>query len=361
MKAHGTSHGSQASGPAGQAGPLRMLFWESTSRCNLRCIHCRRMEDESAASADLTTTEVRAVFDAAVRLGRPVVVFSGGEPLMRADWRELAAYAGSLNLPAALATNGTLIDDRIAADIKSAGFRRVAISLDGPDAATHDAFRGLAGAFDQAMAGIGRLGQLTVPVQINATITSHNHQMLDKLADLARSVGAQALHLFLLVPVGCGEQIESTHQLSAAQYEQVLAWAVEHSEFPPSHEAGGKLQIRVTCAPHFYRLAAQRGLDVGRSRGCLCGQTVVFVSHDGKVFPCGYLPVDCGSVRQLPLDEIWRTSEHLAKLRRLELLSGKCGRCEFKTVCGGCRARAFAATSDYLAPEPFCQYQPNGD
>ncbi|MBI5725851.1 MAG: radical SAM protein [Planctomycetes bacterium] len=391
-----TSDSPSAGSPA-SAGPLRMLFWESTSRCNLRCIHCRRLDDEAAAPADLTTGEVRAVFESAVRLGKPVIVFSGGEPLLRPDWRELAVHAGSLGLPAALATNGTLIDDRIAEDIKSAGFRRVAISLDGPDAATHDAFRGLPGAFERTMAGIGRLTRVGVPVQINATIAAHNFQMLDRLADLAQSAQVQALHLFLLVPVGCGEQIEATHQLTAGQYEQVLEWAVEHSDLSPADNValascpcvpwasspmetkqlptagtavehmGGtpmprrEIQIRVTCAPHFYRLAAQRGLDIGRSRGCLCGLTVLFVSHDGKVFPCGYLPVDCGSVRQKPLDEIWRSSRHLARLRNFGLLSGKCGLCEFKAVCGGCRARAFAATGDVLAQEPFCQYQPNGE
>jgi radical SAM protein with 4Fe4S-binding SPASM domain len=328
------------------------VFWESTIRCNLACVHCRRVDDEQTVSLDLKTHEVRAMLESIATLGRPIFVFSGGEPLMRPDWRELADHARSLEIPTALATNGTLIDAGVARQIASAGFRRVSISLDGADAATHDLFRGLPGAFDEAVAGIGRLREAGVPFQINATIAAHNDGQLDRLYELARDLGAEALHLFLLVPVGCGAQIGPTHQLDARRYEHVLEWVCDR------WAGGAGLELKATCAPHFYRLASQRGLDVGHGRGCLCGVSVLFVSHSGEVFPCGYLPVRCGSVRETPLADIWRDSEVFAELRDFDKLKGKCGRCEYRRVCGGCRARAYAATGDYLGPEPTCTHLP---
>jgi len=332
--------------------PLRLLFWESTVRCNLACAHCRRIETaDEAAREDLTTDEFRGVLDSVATLGRPIIVFSGGEPLLRDDWEALAAHAGSLGLPAALATNGTLIDDALARRIAGAGFRRVSVSLDGSDAETHDAFRRLAGSFQRALAGIAALRAAGAAVQVNATIAAHNADQLDGLHRLATAIGAEALHLFLLVPVGCGVEIEQTHQLPPRQYERVLEWVLDR-------QAAGGIELKATCAPHYYRLAAQRGIDTGRSRGCLCGTAVAFVSHKGEVFPCGYLPVHCGSVRERAFADIWRDSEVFAALRDYDGLLGKCGRCEFKGVCGGCRARAYALTGNYLAAEPACTYRP---
>ena len=345
----------QAKATSSESRPLRMLFWESTARCNLQCLHCRRLETSREASReDLSTDEVKRVFDSAAALGEPVVVFSGGEPLMRDDWEELAAYAGGLNLPTALATNGTLIDAKTAGRIVSARFRRVSVSLDGADNATHDAFRGQAGAFERALEGIDELHRAGTPLQINATVANHNADQLDALYALAGSLGAEALHLFLLVPVGCGVRIAQTHQLAPDRYESILNWVFEHQDT-------GALRVRATCAPHFYRVAAQRGRLPPHSRGCLCGVSVAFVSHTGEVFPCGYLPVHCGSVRENDFAQIWRTSRVFADLRDYSKLRGKCGRCEFRAVCGGCRARAFALTGDYLAAEPACTHQPARD
>jgi len=333
---------------------LRMLFWESTWRCNLACKHCRRLDvDDSQAPDDLSTEQVKSFFDSVMTLGRPVIVFSGGEPLMRPDWPDLAAYAASLNLPTALATNGTLIDSTVAKQIAKAGFRRVAISLDGADSATHDEFRGVVGAFDRALAGIAAVQSLGQAFQINATIAGHNVHQLDELYDLACDLGACALHVFLLVPVGCGVQIGATHQLEPMRYERALEWVCDK-------QASSRLELRATCAPQYYRIAAQRGMEASTrsSRGCLCGISVAFVGHSGDVFPCGYLPVRCGSVSDTSLAEIWRNSPVFEKLRDFNQLKGKCGRCEYKAVCGGCRARALAETGDWLEQEPCCTYQP---
>lgn len=335
--------------------PLRLLFWESTARCNLACLHCRRLETSPESNRhELTTGEAQAVFDSAARLGRPIIVFSGGEPLMRSDWEELSAHARNRGLPTALATNGTLIDSALAARIVAARFRRVSVSLDGADAPTHDAFRNLPGAMARAMNGIDHLRTLGQSVQINATIAAHNAHQLEALYELAVTLGADALHLFLLVPVGCGEQIDRTHRLTPRQYEGVLEWILGRMR------QDGGLELRATCAPHLYRVAAQAGVPLP-GRGCLAGRSVIFVGHRGEVFPCGYLPVSCGNIRNTPLEDIWKTSIVLSHLRTPDLLAGKCGQCEFKTVCGGCRARAHAATGSYLASEPACTHQPGND
>jgi len=328
--------------------PLRMLFWESTSRCNLNCAHCRRLD---RPDRELTSEQFAAVLDSAAALGKPIVVFSGGEPLLRDDWPELADHARGLGLPAALATNGTLIDDTVAEQIASAGFGRVSISLDAADAETHDAIRGRRGAFEMTMAGIAAMRDAHVPFQINATLTRRNADQLDELYDLAARLGAVALHLFLLVPVGCGLHVAATHQLSAQRCERILEWVCDR-------QTQGPLELRATCAPQYQRIAAQRGLVRPGTRGCLAGTGVLFVSSSGEVFPCGYLPVSCGSVLDRDLAAIWRDSHVLAELRDINRLGGKCGRCRYKAICGGCRARAYAATGDYLAAEPACAYEP---
>ncbi|MFP4053058.1 MAG: radical SAM protein [Phycisphaerae bacterium] len=333
--------------------PLRIVFWESTTRCNLSCVHCRRLEDGSRSPDELTTDEVRSVIDSAAELGKPIFIFSGGEPLMRDDWEALAAHATQKALPTALATNGTMVDADMAGRIAAAGFRRVSVSFDGADPATHDAFRGVEGAFDAARTGALHLRAASVPTQVNATIAAHNDGQLDDLLALTRSLGAVALHLFLLVPVGCGVKIGPTHQLPPERYEAVLEWVLDR-------QAQTDIEVRATCAPHYYRLAARRGRDVTRSRGCLGGVAVAFVSHTGEVFPCGYLPVRCGSVREQTLADVWRESTVFADLRDPDRLTGKCGRCGYRTLCGGCRARAYAATGDYLSEEPACVYRPGG-
>lgn len=335
--------------PPHSAPPLRLLFWESTAACNLSCRHCRRLEGDT--NGELTTQEFRDVIDSAVELGRPLIVFSGGEPLLRDDWYELADHARSRGLPTALATNGTLIDAAASRRIAAAGFHRVSVSIDGADAATHDDFRGMAGAFERALAGIAELRRLGQAVQINASITRHNFQQVDGLYELTCRVGAEALHLFMLVPVGCGQEIGRSHQLPPEQCETLLNWVCDRQL------AGDQLELKATCAPHYMRVAAQRGMDVGRGRGCLAGVGVIFVGHRGEVFPCGYLPLSCGSVRQTPLAEIWRNSGQLAELRDFSLLTGNCGLCRYKDICGGCRARAYAKTGDWRGSEPTCTYR----
>ncbi len=357
----------------------RLIFWETTAGCNLRCIHCRRITvADKLTPQDLTTAEAFQMIDQIASIGKPVFVLSGGEPLFRPDIFDIARYATDAGLPVALATNGTLIDDEVAVRIKASGVKRVSISFDGSDAATHDAFRGLSGAFEGALRGFRALQAVGLPVQINTTVAKHNEAQLEAMRQLAKEIRAVGLHLFLLVPVGCGLEINEEQQISAQEYERVLNWLYDVEQAEPD------LQLKATCAPHYFRVMRQRRAQEKRAgiehnlpashhrqlhghpnnqmhaatKGCLAGTGVCFVSHRGEVFPCGYLPVEAGNVRRQDFGEIWQNSALFGELRNPELLGGKCGVCQFKSLCSGCRARAYGMTGNYLGEEPFCAYQP---
>jgi heme b synthase len=345
----------------------RLIFWETTAGCNLRCIHCRRIDvADRLVPEDLSTAESRQLIDQIVAFCNPILVLSGGEPLIRPDIFEIAEHAAAKGLRVALATNGTLIDEHMAQRIVDAGIRRVAVSLDGATAETHDPFRALPGSFAQALEGIEHLRRRGMSVQINTTVARHNIDELPQILNLARSLGADALHIFLLVPVGCGVAIADEQMLSPRQYEEVLNWFYDRDQ-------EGLLEMKATCAPHYFRIVRQRMAAEKRQRvvgvtatsdlhamtkGCLAGTGVCFVSHKGEVFPCGYLPLPAGSVREQALQQIWQDAPIFSELRDPELLQGKCGRCEFKRICGGCRARAYGMTGNYLDEEPFCVYEP---
>ncbi|MGC8779942.1 MAG: radical SAM protein [Anaerolineae bacterium] len=365
--------------------PPRLIFWETTAGCNLACIHCRRITvADQLVAQDLNTIEAFGLIAQIAAFARPIFILSGGEPLFRPDIFDIARYAADAGLTVALATNGTLIDAGVAERIRASGIRRVSISLDGADAATHDLFRG-AGAFDRALAGMAHLAAAGVPYQINTTVARHNVGQMPEMLRLAQEQGARGLHLFLLVPVGCGIEIAAEQQIGPAEYEAVLNWMYDA-------EMRTDIELKATCAPHYFRIARQRQAEERRlgivrplpashhrqgqagrpsgdrheaepamhamTKGCLAGTGVCFISHQGEVFPCGYLPVEAGNIRRQPFREIWEQSPLFAALRDPGLLKGKCGRCEFKRICGGCRARAYGMAGDYLAEEPFCIYEP---
>ena len=341
---------------------LRLVFWETTAACNLSCKHCRRLELD-ATRDELTTAEAKTMIDGIAQAGKPILVFSGGEPLMRPDLWELCAHARAAGLTLALATNGTKVDDAIAAKVRDAGIARVSISLDGADAATHDAFRGQVGSFEAALAGQARLRAHGVSTQINCTVARHNRDQLVDLRERCIAIGAEALHLFVVVPVGCGVELTDDMRLSAEEVESTLTWLADQAGDP-------RLFVKATCAPQFARIVRQRGkmADLrshahgnkagvnATTRGCLAGSSVCFISAKGEVFPCGYLPVDCGNLRRQSFPEIWKDSLVFEQLRDPKLLEGKCGGCAFSSSCGGCRARAYAITGNLLAEEPDCVY-----
>ncbi len=382
----------------------RLIFWEVTKGCNLRCIHCRATATELSSPLDLPTTKALNLIEQVSQYALPILVLSGGEPLFRADIFQLARYATDRGLRVALATNGTLVSKEIARKIVDAGVRRVSISLDGATAATHDAFRAIPGAFEAALRGFRNLKELGMSLQINTTIARHNAHELPAVLDLARSIGADALHTFLLVPVGCGVDIAAEQMVPPQEYEEILNWFYDRS-------LEGGIELKATCAPHYFRVVRQRraaerrtaaaapaahpptakknGVEIGPTemtmpgstgialhppaakaghahpdgmsavtKGCLAGTGVCFISHLGEVFPCGYLPVKAGDLRTQTFADIWENSPVFRTLRDDDGLKGKCGRCEFRHVCMGCRARAYAATGDYMDEEPICIYEP---
>jgi len=400
----------------------RLIFWEVTKGCNLRCIHCRATATELSSPTDLPTTKALDIIDQIAAHSNPILVLSGGEPLYRSDIFQLARYATDKGLRVALATNGTLVTKEVARMIADSGVKRVSISLDGADALTHDSFRGIPGAFEAALHGLRNLQQVGMSVQINMTIARHNAEQLPRVLDLARTIGADALHTFLLVPVGCGVDIADDQMVPPEEYERMLNWFYDQS-------LEGGIELKATCAPHYFRVVRQRraadrraaeasvksapagkgngqpapsashpasigptdmlmpggtgislkpqavprgnhtGHPTGHpsghpgdmnamTKGCLAGTGVCFISHEGEVFPCGYLPAIAGDLRKQPFADIWANAKVFNELRDTDNLKGKCGCCEFRNVCMGCRARAFAATGDYLDPEPFCIYEP---
>jgi heme b synthase len=369
---------------AAAAPPLRLMFWETTKACNLRCQHCRAVPEQAIGPNVLTTAESFAFMDEIAKVTRPVLILSGGEPLYRPDIFDIGAYGKALGFRMALATNGTLITPALATQIVDTGFSRVAISLDGAKAATHDRFRGIPGSHAKAINGIRQLRERGMSVQINSTVARHNVAELPDMLDLALSLGADALHIFMLVPVGCGVEIAEREMLPTDEYERVLQWFYDRSK-------DVEIDLKATCAPHYFRVRAQRiqeeraGGDRstpfiahgtrlkaapdpagGRplstmTRGCLAGTSVCFVSHTGDVYPCGYLPVSAGNVRQTPFGDIWRGADVFQRLRNPEAYGGKCGECRYQGICSGCRARAYAETGDYLAEEPYCSYDPAAD
>ena len=346
---------------------LRLVFWELTARCNLTCKHCRAEAQDDFVVGELTTEEILGVARDIRECADPIMILTGGEPLAREDFYEIATACSGMFTRVALATNGTLVDDTIAAKIAACGIQRASISLDGATAETHDAFRGLPGSYAAALRGFDALLGAGIPVQVNVTVTRHNLAELEQVLDLAMSHGADAFHVFVLVPVGCGVEISEDVRLSPAEMEKVLRWL-----FDKSLELRGKVHVKATCAPQYYRImnevSRERGIETrgetqgmhAVTRGCLAGSAVCFISRVGDVQPCGYLPVKVGNVREQPFGDIWRGSEVFESLRDPGALQGKCGSCGYRKLCAGCRARAFADTTDFLAEDPDCAYVPRG-
>jgi len=342
-----------ASGPFPAS--LRRVYWETTAGCNLRCIHCRRQDVLAKGAPDeLTTAEGLKLIDDLALMGKPVLIFSGGEPLFRRDIFELMAHARGRGLPLALATNGTLVGDAMAKKLKDAGVYYASISLDGATPAVHDAFRG-AGNFERAVRGLKAMKAAGISVQVNFTVTRRNVHEVEAMHRLVSEIGGFALYLFLLVPVGCGVSIAESDMLPSSEVEKWLKWV-------SAVDKPGMLPVKAICAPHYFRVSHEltdpEGPIAEDRKGCLAGIHMCFVSHKGDVTPCGYLPVSAGNVRENPFGLIWKSSQVFRDLRDPSLLEGRCGSCEFARVCGGCRARGWFASNDILAEEPFCAYEP---
>jgi heme b synthase len=341
---------------------LRLVAWEITRNCNLSCVHCRASATNGPYSGELDTAACKTLLDQMAQLGSPIVILTGGEPLLRDDIFEVARYGTDKGLRMVMAPNGTLITAPIAKQMAEAGIRRISVSLDGATRESHDAFRAVPGAFEGALRGIRLAREAGIEFQINTTITRANLKEIPAIQALAVELGAVAHHIFLLVPTGRGKYLID-QEITAQEYEETLNWFYDQRGKAP-------LQLKATCAPHYYRILRQRakedhvpvsfeshGLDAV-TRGCLGGVGFCFISHRGVVQPCGFLQLTCGDVTKQSFADIWRSSEQFLRLRDYDALEGKCGVCEYRKVCGGCRARAFEATGDYMAEEPLCSHQP---
>jgi heme b synthase len=296
-------------------------------------------------------------------VGTPIIILTGGEPLLRKDIFDLARYGADKGMRMVMGSNGTLITASNARRLEESGVKRVSISLDGATRQGHDAFRQVTGAFDGAMRGISRLRDQGIDFQINTTITRHNLSELEGILDLAVRLGAVAHHIFLLVPTGRAREMVN-QELSAQDYEDTLQWFYRQQDKVP-------LELKATCAPQYYRILSQEASSRGQdlpvqstgfnavTRGCLAGISYCFISHVGIIQPCGYLEVDSGDLRTATFSQIWNHSPVFTDLRDFSRYKGKCGRCEYIEVCGGCRARAYEAYGDYLAEEPLCAYNPS--
>ena len=382
----------------------KLVAIETTRRCNLHCVHCRASagisnnrdsrtgqsrtagqslpgrasagkalpssplapviggegqgEGSSAPAGELTKEEIFGLFDALAERGRPIVILTGGEPLMREDIFEIARRGADMGFHMSMAPNGTLMDEAVARRMVASGIQRISISLDAATAEAHDAFRQMPGAFAGAMKGIDAARKAGLSFQINTSVTAFNAAEVPKVHELAKSLGAAGHHIFMLVRVGRGRALDA--ELSAPEQEKMLHWLGDRAK-------EGLIAVRATCAPHYFRILEQGRntgphaggpLQVSITRGCTAGDRFVFISSTGHVQPCGYLEIDCGDLRRQTFWDIWDNHPVLNDLRHWERLKGKCGLCEFRSVCGGCRARAYAATGDPLAEEPACLYQP---
>jgi len=342
---------------------LRIVAWEVTRSCNLNCVHCRASSQFGPYPQELNTIEAKKALDQIREVGQPIIILTGGEPLLRKDIFTLADYGTKKGLKMVMGTNGTLITPDITKKIQDSGIKRVSISLDGSTRESHDAFRQVDGAFDRAIKGIAYLKERGIEFQINTTITKYNLFELEDIFELVVRLGAIAHHIFLLVPTGRAQDMVS-QELNAKEYEDTLQW------FYQQHDKT-TIQLKATCAPQYYRILRQeahrKGKKVNRetygldavTRGCLAGTSYCFISHEGIIQPCGYLEVNSGNLREATFSDIWMNSSVFTDLRDFSQYKGKCGRCEYITVCGGCRARAYAFSRDYLSEEPLCAYTPH--
>ena len=349
-----------------------IAIWETTQACDLACVHCRACAQPARSSDELTTQEAKRLIDQIAEMAVPVFVLTGGDPLKRPDIFEIVRYAAERKVRISLTPSATpLLTREAIVKLHQAGLARLAVSLDGPTAEIHDAFRRVPGSFQWTMDAVRWAREIGLPVQINTTITRHNfHQVHDVIALLA-TLDITLWSVFFLVPTGRGQDIGL---LSAEEFEQVFAILHQTAQ-------RALFDIKSTEAQHYRRYLLQRRTEarrqhalpgeklpqllpsmtddgIGRAMGINDGKGFVFISHRGEVFPSGFLPLSGGNIRQQSLAKIYRESPLFRALRDSKNLKGKCGDCEYREVCGGSRARAYAVSGSPFAEEPCCVYQP---
>jgi radical SAM protein len=339
-----------------------LVVWEVTQACDLACVHCRASANPARNPGELTTEQGYRLLDEIRAFGDPLMVFTGGDPLKRPDIFDLISHSAGLGLRSNITPSATpLLTASMIDKFKRNGVSRMAISVDGPDAATHDHFRGVPGTFDRALFALRHARDIALDTQFQTTITRHNMNKLAQVAELVADVRSRMWSLFFLVATGRALEQDD---LTGDEYERVFEFMYRISKIAP-------FDVKTTEATHYRRYLAQRmktengatpetvnSRGAWRTSGVSDGLGFVFVSHTGEIYPSGFLPVSAGNVQRDSLVRVYRDSSLFRILRDTERREGKCGVCEYKRICGGSRARAYALTGNYLAEDCRCVYQP---
>jgi len=333
-----------------------VVAWNLTRRCNLECAHCYISAGPvETAEGELTTDECYRIAGEILTVNpAPLFILSGGEPLLRSDLADIARFCTARGATVVIGTNGTLLTDERIAELKAAGVTGFAVSVDSLDQKRHDNFRHGQGALAATTDAVARLRAQRLDFIIQTTVTRGNRHELSRLIAWSAGQGAVSFNAYFLVPTGRGARLSD---LSAAEYEEVLAELVaEHGRYQ------GRMLVRAKCAPHFMRhvhAAAPESPVLNYETRCPCGVQYCRITPDGKLTPCPYTPATAGDLRRDSFQSVWSDAELFRHLREARL-GGRCGRCEYRGLCGGCRARAYAVTGDHLAEDPACAYQPSG-
>ena len=348
----------------------RIIAFEVTNRCRFNCLHCRANAVTAGADDELTTGQCKKILGSVAKFckgTRPIIILTGGEPMERPDIYDLIRHGKKLRMRMVMATCGYMIDDGSIAELKKAGVLALSFSIDGSSAETHDRFRGTVGAFDAAVRAAEVARRAGMRFQINTTISKINIDEIAGIVELARRLGAYCFNAFILVPTGRGREI-ADEILTPTQYEVLLNELL-------NLKLESKIEVRVTCGPGFARVwreareepgGQRRGIIEressigGEPNGCMGGRGFGFISWRGDVQTCGFLDISAGNLVESGFDfgKIWRESKFLNDIRDVAAYKGKCGVCEYVSVCGGCRARAYATSGDYLAADPICKFVP---
>jgi len=342
-----------------------MVSYSITTKCNLKCKHCYSESVDQASPDELSAEEAFQLIDDLSEWGIGLLVIDGGEPLCREDMLDIVKYASSKGIRTTVGSNGTLIDEAMARRMLDAGVKCVAISVDGADAQTHDSFRGISGAFDQALKGIEACRNAGLPFQFNMVIRRETLSQLEDMLRMAVDSGANAAEFFDLVAAGRAKQDCKDQVLNPDERKQAMEWLAKAQEDYP-------IVIRVPACPMYPLLLQQKRTKPRHfpaemlqrvpyyGRGCAAGMPMgyVMVKSNGEVNPCMLLQVKLGNIREQSIISIWGSSPVLAELRRRELLKGECGDCSYRGTCSGCRGRAYEETGDMMATDPGCWLAP---
>ena len=343
----------------------KWIAWEITRRCNLRCIHCRSSSENVVLEhPDPSEEECFRIIDDLTSYAKPVLVLTGGEPLLRNDLFKIAEYGSSKGMRVCIATNGTLVNEEICKKIKNSDIKMVSLSLDGPNEEVHDNFRQQKGAFQGIINAAKLFKKYGIPFLINSSFTKRNQHTIAEVYKLAKQLGATAWYMFMIVPTGRGEELLN-ELISYEDYERILHW---HYDMEKNEK---DILVRPTCAPQYYRVIFERSIkdgekfekrtlkfSTGGAKGCVAGQLICLINVDGEVMPCSYFPLPAGDIKKQSFKDIWENSKLFKDLRSFSLYKGRCGVCEYVNVCGGCRARAYCIKDDYMEEDPYCKYIP---